>query len=95
MSVRRESLAGDSSRRAGTVSIRVEVVKRELDRRLWSIADLATEAGLHRSTVDLMPEAGLWEVRRTTAHKIATAFEQNPVREMVDELLAPEPAAGG
>ena len=66
-------------------------MQRELKRRLWSIADLARHTGLHTSTLYAMPAAGPWRIHRTTADRIAKAFEEHPPREMVDELMA----AGG
>ena len=75
------------------VEIRIEVIWRERDRRLWSSDRLATEAGLSRSTLDQWPATGIVRMHRRTAAKIVEAFERTPVGELVDEMLGR--AAGG
>jgi len=74
-------------RRTGTVEIQAEVVWRECRRRGWSVEKLAGEAGLHRATLDRLPESGPVRVHLTTMTKIGQAFRKNAVDPILDELL--------
>ncbi len=80
------------TRRSETVEINAALVERERNRRLWSIGKLAEVAGLHRATLDEMPQSGMVRVHRATADKLARAFERFPPLPLVDEMLtADEP----